>query len=191
MGAVPQIRELIAPVLMAAMCFCAATTCTTSPSISLEGDRLWVLRSSPLSPRDVFLGKLAVNMILLLPAVAISVIILAFSAGLSPLDLVLLFLLPSLLGLLIALFGLYANLLWPRLDYTSENAVVKQSASVMAASFGGMGAILTLGLCYWFLARKVMSYHIYCFCALALLAFGCILLWRLLLTKGAKEYEQL
>ena len=32
MGAVPQIRELIAPALMAAMCFCAATTCTTSPS---------------------------------------------------------------------------------------------------------------------------------------------------------------
>lgn len=191
LGAVPQIQELIAPALMAAMCFCAATTCTTSPSISLEGDRLWVLRSSPLSPQDVFLGKLAVNMILLLPAVAISVIILAFSAGLSPLDLVLLFLLPSLLGLLIALFGLYANLLWPRLDYTSENAVVKQSASVMAASFGGMGAILALGLCYWFLARKVMSYHIYCFCALALLALGCILLWRLLLTKGAKEYEQL
>ena len=130
-------------------------------------------------------------MILLLPAVAVSVILLAFSKGFSLLDLVLFFLVPSLLGLLIALFGLYANLLWPRLDYTSENAVVKQSASVMAASFGGMGAMLALSLCYWFLARKVMSYHVYCFCALVVLMVGCILLWRLILTKGAEEYEQL
>ena len=190
-AAVPQLQELIAPILMAVMCFCTATICTTSPSISLEGSRLWLLRSSPLAPRDVFLGKLAANMMITLPSAAVSVLILAFSAGLSTLDLALLFLLPSLLGLLIALFGLYANLLWPRLDYTSENAVIKQSASVMASSIVGMGLLMTVGLGYWFLARKVMGYHVYCACILLLLVFGCGLLWRLLLTKGAEKYEQL
>ena len=164
--------------------------CTTAPSISLEGNRLWILRSSPLRPQDVFLGKLALDLALLVPSVLISVALLAVSVPLSPWDLLALLALPLALGTLVALVGLYANLKLPRFDYTSDTAVIKQSASVMVASLGGMGLVIALALLYVLLGYRTIGYFPYCGLAFAALAAGCWLLWRRIQTEGVKCWEE-
>lgn len=187
---VPQVAGYVPQAMLAALCFCTAMTCTTAPSISLEGDCIWILRASPLRPKDVFLGKLMLNLVLLGGGVGISVLILAFTAGLSPMDLLMMLAVPLLLGLFIALLGLYSNLKLPRFDYTSPSAVVKQSASVMVASFGGMGLMLLLVLGYVFLGLKAMGFYPYCGLACLLLAAGSAILWRLINTDGVRCFEE-
>ncbi len=187
---VPQLAGFVPQALQAALCFCAAMICTTAPSVSLEGNRLWILRSSPLRPQDVFLGKLALDLALLVPSVLISVALLAVSVPLSPWDLLALLALPLALGTLVALVGLYANLKLPRFDYTSDTAVIKQSASVMVASLGGMGLVIALVLLYVLLGYRTIGYFPYCGLAFAALAAGCWLLWRRIQTEGVKCWEE-
>lgn len=187
---VPQVAAYVPQAMLAALCFCTVMTCTTAPSISLEGSSIWILRSSPLRPRDVFVGKLMLDLLLLGSSVVISVVILAVAAGFRALDLLVLLAVPLLLGLFMALLGLYSNLKLPRFDYTSDTAAVKQSASVMVTSLGGMGLMLLLVLGYIFLGMKVMGFYPYCGLAALLLALGSALLWRLICTDGVRCYEE-
>ena len=86
--------------------------------------------------------------------------------------------------------GLYANLKLPRFDYTSDTAVIKQSASVMVASLGGMGLVIALALLYVLLGYRTIGYFPYCGLAFAALAAGCWLLWRRIQTEGVKCWEE-
>lgn len=189
-GAQIQISGLLSPLLAAALCFCALMICTTAPSISLEGDKLWILRSSPLTARQVFWGKLALDLCLLVPAVLVSTAVLALSLPIKGLDLLCLAALPLCFGLVNALIGLYANLCLPRFDYASDTAAVKQSASVMVASLGSMALLALLIVGYLFWGRKVMSYHQFCGAACLVLLAACAILWRLICTEGVQKYQR-
>ena len=187
---IPQFSQFLTQGLMAMLCFCISMTCTTAPCISLEGNKLWVLRSSPLATRDIFVGKLALNLVLMLPALVVSVVVLTVSMGLSWLDALLLLLLPGCLGLFVALLGLYANLRFPRFDYISDTSVIKQSASVMVTSLGSMGLVFGLVFLYVFWLQRLMPFVPFCLLCSALLAAACALLWHKIMTDGVKRFEE-
>ncbi len=189
-GAGDQILSFLAPLLAAALCFCSLMICTTAPSISLEGDKLWILRSSPLSARQIFTGKLALDLCLLLPSVAISTAVLAVSLPLNGLDILFLAALPLCFGLVNALVGLYANLCLPRFDYASDTAAVKQSASVLVASLGSMALLALLIVGYLFWGWKAMGYYRFCGLVCLLLLAASAVLWRLVCTDGVRRYQE-
>lgn len=149
-GGLPDAARVVAaelgvplPVLAAiSLSLPVSMTCTTAPSISLEGDRLWILRSAPIDPLLVLAAKVALNLVIVLPALVPVTAVLAVATDAGLLTGVLIMLVATLLTLVVAELGLVTNLLWPVLDAPSDAVVVKQSVSVVVALFAGFAACL-------------------------------------------------
>ncbi|WOP18095.1 hypothetical protein [Raineyella sp. LH-20] len=145
-GSMAQVMGVPLAVLGAAVLVVPVVlTCTTAPSISLEGDRLWILRGAPIAPQLVLAAKGALNVLVVLPALLLAGVVLAVVTGAGLLDGALLLLVGALATVLVAEAGLVTNLRWPVLDAPSDAVVVKQSVSVLVAMVIGCvaGVVLT------------------------------------------------
>lgn len=123
-----------------------ALTCTTAPSISLEGDRLWILRAAPVDPSVVLAAKAALNLVVVLPALVPTAVVLAVVSGAGPLEGAMMLLIAAVVTLVVAELGLVTNLLWPVLDAPGDAVVVKQSVSVLVALLGGFAGSVLLSV---------------------------------------------
>jgi ABC-2 type transport system permease protein len=121
--------------------FFPAMTCTTSASISIEGKRLGLLASLPVSPRKIYLAKLAVNWIVIVPIIIISGVILVYRLNPVPSLALMYFAVPIAFAFLTSASGMFFNLLLPKLAWTTEQQAVKQSLSVLLSVFLGMAVI--------------------------------------------------
>lgn len=122
---------------------------TTHVSISLEGKWYWIKRSLPISSSTYFISKILVTLTLTIPTSILSLLFLQQPLNLTLIDLCLL-----QIGILIScicfpIIGLVINLFFPKLKYTNEMIVVKQSLAslIMVGISFGLG-LLPLGLMY-------------------------------------------
>lgn len=173
----------------AIFCFCSVMIMPTASSISLEGHSFPLLRAMPINTRDLFGAKIAVALTLGLPACVLSGLItgVAFRMGIAAT--LALVLLPSAMLAWMAVFGLILNLHFPKFDWVSETVVVKQSAPVMIATFGGMGFVGAPALLYVFLLRDVIMMTAYLWGMAALFTLLAGLGWQYLEKKGEKLLE--
>ena len=135
------------PLLTAAMplfiSFFVALSCTTSVSLSMEGDTRWILGSSPLRPWDIFLSKILVNLTIVIPLELVSIAMLAIGLGISGVDLVLLVVVPTSYALFIPALGMVMNIHYPRYDWSSEYYAVKGGSVSMLGSMGiGLASVI-------------------------------------------------
>jgi ABC-2 type transport system permease protein len=159
------------PILPLAVCFMVCMSNISCSSVSMEGSRLWLLKSLPVSERTILYSKMAVNFIMTAPACVFAAVL--FNVSLRPgLETGLyLFLTPLAYSFFVAPFGLAVNLLLPKLEWTSDAQVVKQSAAVMVAVFAGMAAAgVPLVLSFAYSASAVLPYAT---AAAALAGAGC------------------
>lgn len=146
----PGLENTLQTALPLAVLFFTGLSSTTSSSLSLEGVHLPFLKSLPVTPRQIFHSKLAVNLLVISPAAAVSAVLLGIAVRPGWAAGLLLFLLPQIHAVFTALFGLAANLLYPNFEWTSETQVIKQSAATMIAVLGGMGlSAILLALTLW------------------------------------------
>lgn len=139
----------------------------TASSISLEGKNFWIVRSLPISTKYYLGAKAVTNMLLCVPVNIISVLLLSFALNFTFSQLFINILLSILAGVVVSLIGLVANLHFPRFDYDREVIVVKQSMSVMIATFSAI--ILTAALVAGAMFIP-LAFVTYCWLALLLLA---------------------
>ena len=136
------------PVLLcAAVCMLASMNDMAAPSVSLEGNSLWLIQSLPVTPWQVLRAKLGMQLILTgIPALFCTVCI-VFIYPFTPLELISVFLVPASFVLFSALFGLFLGVKMPNLNWKSEITPIKQSACVTFALFGGFAytALLCVG----------------------------------------------
>lgn len=127
-----------APVLLFALGlgFLGSMSLTTPASVSLEGDRLWILKSAPVPAATVLAAKLAFGVLVPVVPLVVAAAVVARVLGLGWVLGGLVFLLPAALVVVAAEVGLLAGLRWARLDAPSEAAVVKQGTAVMATTLG-------------------------------------------------------
>lgn len=144
-SSVPNASAMIGVLVPLLISFFAGITSTTSVSLSLEGGKLWLLNSFPVSSGTVFRAKIAMNLILGLPCVLIAAVLCIIRFRLDLLWGALTIIIPVLYTLLAAIGGMFVNLRFPNLSWTNEAAVVKQSASSMVTVFGGMALIFIPG----------------------------------------------
>jgi len=189
----PLLKQVMQFTPLIILSFGVGLTCTTGSAISIEGKNLWILKSSPLEVKDIFISKIAVNIILLVPAIIFDTSMLAIAFDLTLINFMWTILIPTLLAILVSVGGLLINLYFPKLDWTSEVQVVKQSLSSMISIL--MGGVLvavmifiTIGINKVFAITNVNLY----LGAIALLLFLLILLvYTLLKTKGEKLFNRL
>lgn len=121
----------------------------TAPSISIEGKSIWLLRSLPLSSREILQTKLNMSNIMLVPAALFMSICCCIVLRTSSWLIVFLFIVPVLLALLNSNMGLIANLRHPFMDWTSEMQAVKQSTAVLIAMLISASLVIIPGALYF------------------------------------------
>lgn len=166
----------------------AAVSC---PSVSLEGRNLWILKSMPISSKDILLAKLGLHNRLTVPVCALAGLILCAVYGCGIAQTLLCAVFCGLTALLYGLIGMNAGLKWAKLDYISEAYPCKQSVAVLVAMFGSMGVPLALTLLYSFVLMEHMSPTVYLIACTAALAAAVCALYKLLTGWGARKWESL
>ena len=195
----PEMLTMVAPeaagqagvVVIAVLCFAAATNIVSAPSISLEGRTLWISQSMPIRGGDVLMAKAYMHMIVCIPPALVASAICAVVLGTNAVQTVLIFVSPVIMTIFSALFGVAVNLHFPKFDWINETVVVKQSMSVMITMFGGWGITVIPLLLYIFVLNGVLSAEAFIVIFTAIIAVICIWIGYYLKTKGGAKFEQL
>ncbi len=169
--------------------FLVATSVVSAPSVSLEGKHLWILKSLPVSGKEILTAKLRFHLRLTTPVTALAGLVLGLAYGCGAAS-VLCALVPGLLTLLCGLLGLICGLQWAKLDWLSEAYPCKQGAPVGISMFAMMGVPLVLAVIYFLLAAWVSPalFLLLCAAVLILVNFG---LYKALLSWGVRKWEAL
>ncbi|MDE7310139.1 MAG: hypothetical protein K2N87_00695 [Eubacterium sp.] len=125
----------------------AGTFCmmpVTAVSISMEGKHWWIIKSLPLSVKQVLNAKIGMHLLLVLPFYVLSEALLLLAVKPAGWELLWLVLLPVVLAVFSSVYGITVNLHFPVLRWENEVSVVKQSASSM---LGGLGGFLFAVIC--------------------------------------------
>ncbi len=157
LGMPAEMAGLLPLVSCAIICFCAMMTCFSSASISLEGRSFWLLRSCPVGAKPVLAAKTGATLVIGMPAALIASVTVCAVFRPNLTECLGILLLPQLVQLFTAFFGLWANLKFPRFDWINEVLVVKQSGAAMLAVLGGMGLLLLPCVGYALLAAAIPS----------------------------------
>ena len=174
--------------VMLAFGFAATMTTASASAISLEGKYLWILKTMPINTRQLLFAKTLLNLMLLIPVIIVCSIILFIVLDITVVQFALLLILPVLISIIIAFGGLFINLLYPKLEWESESAVVKQSMAVIMAMLLGIAiSIIPVLLLILF----PMSVATVSFIALGIYLMLAIDVVFLTLYFGKKFYERL
>lgn len=189
-GFFPGNREMAFLIAAGAVCMLSAMNDITAPSVSLEGNNLWLMQVFPVSGRQVLMAKLKLHLLLtMIPATAL-VAAVEWVVKPSFVFAVLISVAASLFILVMAAFGLFLGVKTPNLHWTSEIVPIKQSMSVMISLFGGWALIVALAGGYYLLS-KLLSPLAYLIAVALLLLTVFVLLFHWLRTKGAERFESL
>ncbi len=176
-------------ILCGGLAFLISTMVVSAPSVSLEGRNLWILKSLPVSGKEILTAKLRFHLLLTTPVTVLSGLVLGVAYGCGPASL-LCALVPGLLTVLCGLLGMVCGLQWAKLDWLSEAYPCKQGAAVGVTMFAVMGCPLLLGILYFLVAQWIGTLTFLALCALVLGA-ACLGLYRALVTWGVKKWDAL
>ena len=181
-------RTLFSGILAIAPIFFLSTTMITAPSISLEGKGFWILRSSPISPRDVIAAKIRAALILTLPPLNISIAVMSI-AIIRDIPLTVLCLITSnAFAVFSSCFGLMINLIKYRFDWDNETLVIKQGASATITMLSQMG--IMIGFFAVDVLLSVFAGPIAALSVCAAISTGlAIMMAYILKTRGTKRFE--
>lgn len=182
---VEELAWLVMLILPFALSWLVTIASPTCAAISIEGKKLWIIKSLPIPTKDVFHAKLIFSLILMIPTVLICATVITIVFGLSGEDILFIYLLPILYSLFSAVFGLLLNLKMPMLEWKTPQQPVKQSGSVIVATLVSMAVVVIPAIICGVLGKQTVY-----FVAIILIAAN-ILLYKMLMTKGQKLYKKL
>ena len=139
------LAPLLPVAVASAAVFLCSTTYISAPSVSLEARTLWLLQSMPIPARTVLLGKTYFHILLCAPFLLLFSLLSGIALAASPVDFLVLLLLPQAASVFCAFFGTTIGFLLPKFDFTNEAAVVKSGACVAITMFGMMAVALLSG----------------------------------------------
>lgn len=159
-------------------------------SISLEGNRLWILKSLPIDTKDILHSKLLLHLLLTaVPAFVLS-IVMSIVLHLGFIDTLFIIVVPALFVLFTGLLGLLINLWKPKFDWVNEVVCVKQSFSTSMTMFGSMG-ILGIIVGGFILLNKYLSIYMIVSIFMVLFIIVDVFMYHTLMHWGVKRFEEL
>ncbi|MDD3920378.1 MAG: hypothetical protein PHO41_04305 [Eubacteriales bacterium] len=186
------IPESLLPYIAGAMlCMFISLSGTTYVSISLEGKTLSIIKSMPVSTWLLFESKLFWNLIVVLPIALLCTVVLGLVYGLGLTGILTAFVLPLCFTLFVATFGLYVNLLLPKLDAPNDTAIVKQSAAAMLGTMVPMLLLIAIAILYFTVLSPMISLTAFYWCCAGISLLAAAVFTLILNTWGQKRFEQL
>ncbi len=147
---IEDISGFISAQIAAALVLVSSMTFISAPALSLEGKRLWVIKSMPISARCTLFSKAVPHVIVsgVPTLIATVLLIIAVEPELSFWPFVILT--PLLATVFSSLLGIVIGTALPKFDYQSEVQLIKQSLSTMVSMFSMMlVGIGTMALNIW------------------------------------------
>lgn len=189
-GNMEKIIGYIPYIFMALISSTGFFTSITSSSISIEGKSFNLTKSLPISNRLIVLSKIIASDIIVLPFILVSIIMLTIFYRLSLLNIVMMILIGIITPTITAVFGIIVNLIYPKMDATSDSIVIKQSMSSIIATligfvFGTLVVVLVAILSF------IMYIDYVIILAIIVLFIILILLWILLDKKVVKRIQRI
>lgn len=196
LGTIPkESKDMLLKSMMPVLCLAVIATNSmniiSASSISLEGNRLWILKSLPIKTKDILMGKVMFHLILCIPPAVLCSVVSNLVFSLDFLDSLCVIFIPISFIVFEALFGILINLWKPKFDWVNETVVVKQSASVMITMFGTMALIALSAVAYIGLFDKFLSMTSYVYLCFLLLVIIDIVFYYMLNTWGIKRFNEL
>lgn len=185
-----EMRAFMPGVTFAMVAFASLLTCITATLISLEGKTFNILKALPISGRKALMSKVLAATLLIIPITLLGWLVMCFRFQFGILDAILVLIGVVAMPLTTELIGILINLKYPRFDADSDAVVVRQSASVMIATFLGLGMVLTtisLTFATIFLAGQTAGLAIMDVIYVVLSSF----LYYMVTTRGEKKYWKL
>lgn len=173
-----------------AVCVIASMCDIAAPSISLEGQNIWLLQTLPVEPYQIFRAKLFVHVVVVeIPALICGgVLWIVLRPGVIAGLCMLLCIAAFVLFTAAAMLAL--DLKRPMLDWTSEVQPIKQSLNILFCWLGGSLLSIVLAGLYLFAGRLVGA-EIYLLLCTALFVLFTVLLHRWLRGKGSLLFAAL
>lgn len=188
---IPGIEEWVTPLLCIMGIAVGSLNIISASSISLEGNRLWILKTLPIKEKDILNAKLIMHLLMCIPSNLFYSIVASILFEVSILDAVMIILVPNLFTFFIALLGLLLNLWKPKFDWVNETVCVKQSMPVMLTMFISMGMVFVIGFVYVSILSDMMSVNTYMYAMSALIIIINIYFYYLIMTWGVKRFREL
>lgn len=181
-----NIVKSVVPCILAAL---VAFTTITASAISMEGKSFWIIKTLPINPKEIFKSMILVNLLVTLPVALISSVILIIGMDFNRSMSILIVLTPAVYCFFTSIFGLFINLLFPVLDWTSEVVVVKQSISAIIAVLVGEALAIIPAVLILFV-KSVSATLILSVATILILAIS-LVLYILLQSKGVEIFNKL
>lgn len=174
--------------LILAISFMVVMTSTSAVSLSLEGKNFWILKTLPVRAMTIFMAKILLNMLVILPATYFAIVIFIFTLKITIIEALILASIATLLSFTFSMFGIIINLKYPNLNFISYTHAVKQSFS----SFLGMMIPLMLMILIMFLYGGInIAIETFLIIACALLLLVNVVQYFLLKNWGVKKFNEL
>ena len=145
-GAVTQGAPITNSMILPAVPFVAylmvGMMALTTSSPSLEGKNYWIIKSLPMTTKDIYGGKILANLYLALPAQLIATLCMSISGKAGVLETIGYLILGVVLCLFSSVFGCACGIHFMRLDWENEIEVIKQGMAALVYMFPNM--ILTI-----------------------------------------------
>lgn len=181
------ILDFAAPIMI---CFVSAMTLVSAASISLEGNSLWIVRSLPVKTEAVLKAKLRFQFMISVPPTVLVALAVLYVTRPGIVQAILQLALPIAFTLFVGLFGLLMNLRHPRLDWTNEAQIIKNSVSVIVTMFASWGILIIPIVCL-FLLSGVIAAEIIVFAFMLLVVLADLLIYRWIMSRGALLFNEL
>ena len=168
--------------------FTGFMSCITCCSISLEGKSFNLLKSLPISYNKIFLSKIIFSNILVIPVILVCDILFILFFKVKFIYIIYILLATFIVPILSSLFGLFINLMYPKLKWNNETEVVKQSTSTMICTFTGL---ILVFISIFLMLKYIRDVHVLIISELSIFSFMIIILSLLINTFGKKSIQEL
>jgi len=185
----PDVGEtVVLPLFICMLCFCGLASPPTAAGISMEGNRLWILRSLPVSAKDIFAAKLKLQLMLMWPVSVICGVVAALVLKTGVLGAAAAVAVPMAYALFAGLAGLVINLNLPMLDWKNPMVPIKRSASVIVCMLVDFAALALPTVIY---ILTGVNFLLFAALVFVIIIAASAVMWNWLKTGGSRKLYSL
>lgn len=144
-------ESTVAVFITAILVLMLSMTMISSSALSLEGDRLWIIKTMPVSAKSILLAKTMPALLMSSVAALFASVCCAIALKADALTSLFIISVPTIASIANSLMGTAINAFFPKFKFDNETQVVKQSLAVMLSLCAAMLiGLLCIGAAYLF-----------------------------------------
>ena len=182
-GEIIDLTGILEPGGIVALLFCFLMNTISASALSLEGENMWMLKSLPVSEKQVLLAKTVPHILVNAPLSSVCGLMMAIGLDVSPVYYVFYILTPFAANVMFAFLGLLLNVAFPKFSFINEAQVVKQSLAVFLTMMIGM--LYSVGVFIAGMIFGLLGFGVFCSAVVLAVTLILILCFYLILTGPA------